>query len=57
MKKEEVEAIIMVSKYLTICKFHNSDKTEAARCYLTSKIKKALTKKSTPFWKIIFGAR
>jgi hypothetical protein len=58
MKKEEIEAILMVSKYITICKFHNhSLRAEGARCYLTSKIKKALNKKSTPFWKVIFGVQ
>lgn len=57
MKKEELEGIIIVSRYLTICKFQNSERAEAARCYLTSKIKKALNKKSTPFWKFIFVGR
>ena len=46
MKKEDIESILMVNRYLTICK-GDSDKQSVARTYLNHKIKKALSRKKS----------
>lgn len=47
MSKEEVDSILLANQYLIECKCNKPfcPKTELARKYLTSKIKKALNKK------------
>lgn len=48
MSKEEVDSILLANQYLIDCKCNkpHCPKTELARKYLTSKIKRALNRKS-----------
>lgn len=43
MRKQDIESILLASKYLTLCKYDNN-KCLIARKYLTHKIKKALNR-------------
>lgn len=51
MSKKEVNSILLANKYFTLCKCQKPTcpKTELARKYLTSKIKKALSPKKYSF--------
>jgi hypothetical protein len=47
MKNKQINSILTVDKYLTLCK-HDKEKSDKIRSYLNLKIKKALENNLTP---------